>query len=100
MRFRFSGTLLRFTEYQKEVSVDATTLKAGLDALVARFPDMSKVLYDRVGQLRATHRFFINGVQLEKDQIGHAVAETDIVDVVTAVTGGEGPQPELSSPSR
>lgn len=88
MRFRVSGTLLRFTDYQKEIEVAAPTLKAGVEALVARYPEMSKALYDRLGQLRATHRFFVNGVLVDKAQIDSPVGGEDIVDIMTAVTGG------------
>lgn len=88
MVFRISGTLLRFTDYQKELHIDAPTLKAGIDQLVAQFPELGKTLYDRLGQLRATHKVFVNGETVDKAHLGREVQSDDVVDILTAITGG------------
>ena len=88
MLIRLSGTLLRFTDYQKELRIDAPTLKEGISQLVAQYPDVGKALFDKVGQIRASHRVFVNGEPVEKAEMDRAVAGEDIVDILTAVTGG------------
>ena len=88
MLIRLSGTLLRFTDYQKELRIDAPTLKEGIDQLAAQFPEVGKALFDKTGQVRASHRLFVNGELVEKDTVGRAVGGEDVVDILTAVTGG------------
>jgi len=88
MVIRLSGTLLRFVDYQKELRVDAPTLKEGITHLVEQYPDVGKALFDKVGQIRASHRVFVNGDPVEKANLGRDVGGEDIVDIVTAVTGG------------
>jgi len=89
MVIRLSGTLLRFTEYQKELKIDAPTLKEGIDQLAAQFPEMGKALFDaKTGQVRASHRLFINGDPVERSSISRPVGGEDVVDILTAVTGG------------
>lgn len=88
MVIRLSGTLLRFTEFQKELQIDAPTLKAGIDKLVEQYPDVGKQIYDANGQMRATHRLFINGESVDRSQMGRELAKDDVVDIMTAITGG------------
>ncbi|HEY8209566.1 MAG TPA: MoaD/ThiS family protein [Myxococcaceae bacterium] len=88
MVIRLSGTLLRFADYQKEVRVDAPTLKEGISHLGTQYPDVGKALFDKLGQLRASHRLFVNGDLVGKADMGRSVGGDDIVDIVTAVTGG------------
>lgn len=88
MVIRVSGTLLRFTDYQKELRIDAPTLKEGISRLVEQFPDVGKALFDPTGQIRASHKLFINGEQIGRADIGREVSNEDVVDIVTAVTGG------------
>lgn len=88
MVIRLSGTLLRFADFQKELRIEAPTLKAGIDQLVAQYPEVGKALYDRMGQLRASHRLFLNGNLVDRAAIGREVSGDDVVDIMTAVTGG------------
>lgn len=88
MVIRVSGTLLRFTDYQKELRIEAPTLKDGISRLVEQFPEVGKALFDPTGQVRASHKLFVNGEQIGKADIGREVADGDVVDIVTAVTGG------------
>lgn len=88
MQFRFSGSLLRFTDYRSTVPVDASTVGEALERLVDELPAMRPVLYDRGGQLRATHRLFLNQEQLGRDELGRGIDPGDQIDVLTAVSGG------------
>lgn len=88
MTFRFSGVLLRFVNFQKEIPIDASTLASGLEQLVTREPQLKNVLFDDAGVVRATHRMFLNGEQLERDAVAAEVKPTDTVEILTAIAGG------------
>jgi len=88
MIIRLSGTLLRFVDYQKELRIDAPTVKAGIEQLAAQYPEVGKALVDNVGQVRSTHRIFVNGETLGRGQINQAVSSEDVLDILTGITGG------------
>ena len=88
MTFKLGGILLRFTGYRGRITVDAASLPEALEALVAEYPDLSPVLFDRDGQLRPTHRLFLNGEMLHAAQVNCPVRESDRVDILTAISGG------------
>ena len=89
MLIRLSGTLLRFTDYQKELRIDAPTLKEGIEALAAQYPEVGKALFDgKTGQVRSSHRLFVNGDPVDKGAFGQPIGGEDVVDILTAVTGG------------
>lgn len=82
------GILLRFTNYQNEIEIGGDTVREGMTALIARYPDLSAVLLDREGCIRPTHLIALNGEQLRLDELDRAATEDDRVDIVTAVSGG------------
>ena len=88
MMVRVSGALLRFTDYQRVVNVDAPTVEAALDKLAGEYQPLRKVLFDREGNVRATQRIFLNGEQLEPDQLASAAGEADCVELLLAISGG------------
>jgi molybdopterin converting factor small subunit len=88
MKFVFSGTLLRFTDYQRSLVVEAATVRTALAALVVKCPKLAPVLYDGAGQLRAVHRLFLNGTQLLSDELERPLTPSDELEVLTAIAGG------------
>lgn len=88
MRFRISGALLRFTDYRGVLNVDAPTVEAALVKLADAHQALRKVLFDREGKVRATHRIFLNGEQLTVDMLRQPAGASDEVDLVTAISGG------------
>jgi molybdopterin synthase sulfur carrier subunit len=87
---RFSGTLLRHVDYEREIDVDAPTLHAALDGIVQRYPSIRSSLLDGDGKVRAVHRLFLNSEPVDRgaDLATVTVARADVVDVVTALAGG------------
>lgn len=83
-----SGNLRRYTAFEQEVQVDATSLGGALDALVARYPGLRPVLYDGDGKLRSVHRLFLNGELLDVGTHDRALAPTDELGILTAIAGG------------
>jgi molybdopterin converting factor small subunit len=88
MRLRISGALLRFTDYQSVIEVEASTVEAALLQLAEAHAPFRKVLLDRAGRVRATHKIFLNGEQLAPDQLAHPARASDQVDLITAISGG------------
>ena len=90
MTLRFSGTLLRHVDYEREIELDVVTLRDALDTVVERHPSIRASLLDGEGNLRAVHRVFLNSEPMGRgaDLSAVAVARADVVDVVTALAGG------------
>ena len=88
MNISFSGTLLRFVNFQKNVVVDASTAKDALDLLVSRYPQARHVIYDADGNVRQIHQIFLNGKQLRVEELNKSVQSGDQLDILTAIAGG------------
>jgi molybdopterin synthase sulfur carrier subunit len=88
MRFRFSGTLMRFVEFEREQELAATTIAGALDALVVKHPQLRTVLFSSSGTLRMTHRLFLNGEQIMNDELQRDVGDQDVVEILTSIAGG------------
>ena len=88
MNVRVNGALLRFTDYRRVISVTAPTVEAALAKLADEYKPLSSVLFDRLGRVRATHKLFLNGEQLETEQLTTAAGDADSVDLLLAISGG------------
>lgn len=88
MKFHFSGTLLRFTDYQQDVELDAATVGAALTKLVETTPTLQPVLYDGHGKVRSAHRLFVNGESITDADLGKPLGPNDTLDILTAIAGG------------
>jgi molybdopterin converting factor small subunit len=88
MRVKVRGILMRFTDYQSEVTVDGDTVRDGLMDMCDKFPGLSDVLLDREGGVRPTHLVALNGETLNHEQLDSPAGDDDRVDIVTAVSGG------------
>jgi molybdopterin converting factor small subunit len=85
---RFSGLLLRMVDYERTVDVEATTLGDALAVAEARHPRLKMVLRDGHGQLRRTHRIFINGELAATAGLSTPMHSSDEVEFLTAIAGG------------
>jgi hypothetical protein len=88
MMVRVSGALLRFTDYQRVISVDAPTVEAALVKLAGEYQPLRKVLFDREGNVRATQKIFLNGEPLEPDGLASSAGKDDCVELLLAISGG------------
>jgi hypothetical protein len=88
MIVRVSGALLRFTDYQRAINVDAPTVEAALVKLAGEYTPLRKVLFDREGRVRETQKIFLNGEQLEPDELASSAGEADCVELLLAISGG------------
>ena len=88
MNISFSGTLLRFVNFQKNVAVDAPTANEALSKLVATYPQARNVIYGADGKVRRVHQIFLNGKQLAPEDLDATVQANDRLDILTAIAGG------------
>lgn len=88
MTFHFSGPLLRFVDYQRSVSVPASTLGDALKILCDRHSQVRPVLHDNTGELRRTHRLFVNGRAVPHPTADLPLDDADRVEFLTAIAGG------------
>lgn len=88
MRIYLSGNLIRFTEYHREVEVEAESVYDGLLALIRRYPELEPVLLDANREARALHRLFVDGEQVSAAALRDPVRPDASVSILTAIAGG------------
>ena len=88
MVVKVRGILLRFTNYESSIEVEAPTVLGALTELTERYPELKDVLLDRSGVVRRTHLVALNGEALRPEELDRAGAEDDRLDIATAVSGG------------
>jgi hypothetical protein len=92
MKVVFSGSLLRFVNYSREVSLDAENLDQCIGHLVGQFPGLKPVLLSGDGRVRDTHQLFLNGEQVEsqatREPSGFPLKGADTLLILTAIAGG------------
>ncbi|MFC5827266.1 MoaD/ThiS family protein [Nonomuraea insulae] len=85
---RISGAMLRFVDYQRAVTVRGDSIRAALDELVAAYPALADVLFDRRNNLRTQHRLALNGEVLSGLFLDYPLDSRDEIDIITAISGG------------
>jgi len=88
MNIRFSGVLLRFVGYRRQFAVEAQTIGDGLQSLVQQYEALKPALFDGEGNVRTTHRLFLNGNQVKENDLKQVVTPSDTVEILTALAGG------------
>lgn len=88
MKFHLSGLLMRYSDYQKDIPVEAATFGEAVKSLVAKFPDLRPVLLDNQGLVREVHRIFLNGDVVRRDEVDRKLTDADAIDIMTALAGG------------
>jgi sulfur-carrier protein len=88
MNLSFSGTLLRFVNFQKNITIDAATANDALSMLSITYPKARQVIYDGDGKVRQVHQLFLNGKQLRAEDMNNTLKPSDQLDILTAIAGG------------
>ena len=88
MMFQFSGNLLRYVEFHREVDVEGNTVEEGVTNLSAKFPGFGRIIHDSEGHIRMLHRIHLNGELLSPGNYGQPVAPEDVIGVLTPIAGG------------
>jgi hypothetical protein len=88
MKFCFSGPLLRFVNYRKEIEVEAETLGTAFEKLVQECPLLSSVIRDGDGNVLSAHRLFLSGRLIKDPDPAMGLRNTDTIEVLTSIAGG------------
>jgi molybdopterin synthase sulfur carrier subunit len=76
------------TAGEAEIRVDAATVRQCIDAVEARFPGFRDQVLDRRG---APHRFvslFVNGDEIDREQLDARLGPADRLEILAAIAGG------------
>ena len=69
----------------ESVRVEASTVRAAIEAVEARHPGFATQVFDASGEPHKFVKLFVNGDQAEPET---AIADVDEVEVVAAIAGG------------
>ena len=76
------------TAGQSEIEVDASTLRAAIQAVDAQFPGFSAQIFDASGGLHSFVKLACNGEVTERGDLDRAVGADDQLEVLSPVSGG------------
>ena len=88
MKFQFSGNLLRYVDFHREVEVSGDTVEEGVINLSQQFPGFGRIIHDSEGYIRMLHRLHLNGELLDPDDYSQPVTSKDVIGVITPIAGG------------
>jgi len=89
VQIHIPGTLRRFTDGSKTISVDAGTVGDALRALAARFPLLDEHLFAADGDVRNFMNVYLNSQDVRYLQrMNTAVRPGDVVALLPAISGG------------
>ena len=81
--------LRQFAEKQDSVEIEGATVGEVLGALVGRFPDMKKNLYNDEGKLRSFVNVYLNDEDIRYiKKEASPVASGDTLSIVPSIAGG------------
>ncbi len=87
MTFLFSGSLLRYVGYRRQMVYESNTLADALRALFIDYPELEGLLMNEDRTLRRTLRVAINNEVVRSD-LSRALRSSDSVEIMTAISGG------------
>jgi hypothetical protein len=95
MKFMFSGALLRFVGFTKEIEISEPNLELALKELLVRHPTLGPALLHGEGNLRRSHQMFLNGETIDPRYYSDPQARAELpmgredsVFFLTAIAGG------------
>jgi hypothetical protein len=88
VRLAFSGNLLRFTGFLREIELGASSLGDAIEQACGMFPGLRPVLLNAGGGLRTIHQLYRNGAAWEDFELSSSVGSDDEVRVITILAGG------------
>jgi len=87
MLFLFSGSLLRYVGYRRQIAYEANTLDAALRVLFTDYPELEGLLMNQDKTVKRTMRLAINNEVVHGD-LTRALSAGDSVEIMTAISGG------------
>lgn len=91
MKVKLSGNLARFVNYKKELVLATAGLITVHDALlklVETYPALKDIVFDKAGRVKNGYLISLNGQRVDPNTHVEKIAESDCIDVFTAIAGG------------
>ncbi len=76
------------TQGQGEIAVSGSTVRACLEDAGRQHPGLLEQVLDAGGKMHKFVNVFVNGDEIERDDLDRAVAESDDVEILAAIAGG------------
>ncbi len=76
------------TAGKESVDVQGSTVEECLKAVGERFPGFGEQIFDGQGRVHRFVNLFVNGEEIDRKDLGHAVASGDRVEILAAIAGG------------
>jgi molybdopterin converting factor small subunit len=76
------------TQGQDLIDVEGATVGACLRAVGDRFPGFGEQIFDADGRVHRFVNLFVNGEEIERQDLDRAVADRDRVEILAAIAGG------------
>jgi molybdopterin converting factor small subunit len=70
------------------LDVEGDTVRACIDAVEARYPGFSELIFDVDGEIRRYARLFLNGDAIAQGGADVPIANTDTVQILASAAGG------------
>ncbi len=89
IKVRLYGNLVGFVKGQKEVSVSASSVKEGIDQLIASYGELAGRLLDKDGNIETFINVLVNNKDIRYlDGLETEVKEGDKMIIMPAIGGG------------
>ena len=88
VKVKLSNLLRQATDWQETVEVTAGTPEECLHAIVTRFPDVKKWIYDKDGKMWDRIQFFLNGKRIGRDRLGRPIQDGEELHILLNIGGG------------
>ncbi len=76
------------TKGEGRIEVDASTVRACIEAVEARDPGFQELFFNSRGELHLFSKLFLNGELLDREALDTAVSGDDTVAVLAPAAGG------------
>ena len=76
------------TRGQSKISTCGATIRECIDDAGRQFPGFAEQVFDSGGKVHRFVNLFLNGEEIDRGDIDHAVAERDSIEILAAVAGG------------
>ncbi len=76
------------TNGEGRIEVDASTVRACIEAVEARYPGFQELVFNRRGELHLFSKLFLNSELLDRDALDTPVSGDDTIAVLAPAAGG------------